>query len=212
MRQETFRLTSEHFGWIVSITILQSARLGGSTVGIALRETMTAIEQATTGSSTGRIGSEAVGSNRAVDGSMVGRSSACRVSTGTDTRKRGVARRARASGLVVEPDAVRTLSHHTADGSVTHARLAGGEHEALVRDVAERPGVVEAKDGLGDEVEDAVEDHLTERGDDVAAVGDTPGDRVEEPDEDEEGSCENEEDKDGRKEEREGEGYEPEPV
>jgi hypothetical protein len=43
-------------------------------------------------------------------------------------------------------------------------------------------------DGLGEDVEDTVEDHLRVGRDDVGTVTQTPGDGVEEPEEGEEGS------------------------
>ena len=42
--------------------------------------------------------------------------------------------------------------------------------------------VEKGEDGLGNKVEDSVEDHLACRGDDVGTVSKTPGDGVEGPD------------------------------
>jgi hypothetical protein len=48
-------------------------------------------------------------------------------------------------------------------GAVADAGLARAEHEALVRDPAERPGVVETEDGLGEDVEDCEKRELGAR-------------------------------------------------
>lgn len=50
-------------------------------------------------------------------------------------------------------------------------------------DVAVAPEEERTEDGLGHDVEDTVEDGLGVGGDDVAALAETPGDRVHEPEE-----------------------------
>lgn len=54
--------------------------------------------------------------------------------------------------------------------------LAGSETEACVVQARQSPAVVEAEDGLGQQVQHAVEDHLSGRSDDVASVSNAPGD------------------------------------
>lgn len=51
-------------------------------------------------------------------------------------------------------------------------------------DVTVTPEEKSTEDGLGHNIEHAVEDGFRVRGDDVAAFADTPGDRVEKPEED----------------------------
>ena len=63
------------------------------------------------------------------------------------------------------------------------ARVADVEAETGDVDVAVAPDEEGAEDGLGHDVEDAVEDSLGVGGDDVAALGQAPGDRVQEPQE-----------------------------
>lgn len=84
--------------------------------------------------------------------------------------------------IVVQQTAVVTHSR------VAHAGFARVEAEALIRDTTDGEDMIEAEDDLGENVENAVEDHLAKRGDDVATVGHTPCDRVEEPDAHEEDS------------------------
>jgi len=59
--------------------------------------------------------------------------------------------------------------------------FAGGEPETSVVEAGDGDNVDEAIDGLGEEVEDTVEDHLGGRSDEVTSISDTPGDRVKEP-------------------------------
>lgn len=66
-------------------------------------------------------------------------------------------------------------------GRSTVRVLARGETETGVVELGDGHDVDEAVDGLGEEIEDTVEDHLRGGGDDVSSIGDTPGDRVEEP-------------------------------
>lgn len=46
----------------------------------------------------------------------------------------------------------------------------------------------EEEDGLGENIEDTVEDHLRVGGNDISTIGETPGDGVEEPEEGEDAS------------------------
>ena len=61
------------------------------------------------------------------------------------------------------------------------------EAERLVVDGVEAPEEEEQEDGAGDDIEDAVPDHLARRGDDVRALRQGPADRVGEEHEGEEG-------------------------
>ena len=76
---------------------------------------------------------------------------------------------------------------------IVHDRGADTRNLIVVANVQAEPGGIDvavapeeegAEDGLGEDVEDAVEDGLGVRGDDVAALAETPGDRVQEPQED----------------------------
>lgn len=62
--------------------------------------------------------------------------------------------------------------------------VADVDAEAVGVDVAVTPEEEGTEDGLGQDVENAVEDGLGVGGDDVAALAQAPGDRVEEPEED----------------------------
>jgi hypothetical protein len=66
-------------------------------------------------------------------------------------------------------------------GELSGRQLKGGEVES-----GEHEEVEDGVDGLGEEIEDTVEDHLGIRRDDVGTVGETPSDGVEEPEEGEE--------------------------
>ena len=55
------------------------------------------------------------------------------------------------------------------------------ETEARGVNIAMTPEQKSAKDGLGEEVQNTVEDSLGVWGDDIAALADTPCDRVQQP-------------------------------
>lgn len=92
------------------------------------------------------------------------------------------------------PDAIPSAHHTVRAGGRSHARaysaisaMAIACVSVLARPQAERGHVDgaeveeegEEEDGAGDEVEDAVPDHLARRRDDVRALGARPADRVE---------------------------------
>lgn len=67
---------------------------------------------------------------------------------------------------------------------VTVARLSDAEPESTRVDGTVAPEQQEGEDGLGDDIQDAVEDGLGVRVDDIASLSNTPGNRVKEPDKD----------------------------
>jgi hypothetical protein len=171
-------------GGVWTLAPLHATLLSDRARRVAVREPVAAVERAAGGVARGRGRVADVGGEAAVVVRVVHRDVAVQVVAVVAAAERGVARRARAA-LLVRGDAGANGERARAEA---HARLAGREQEALVRDLAERVDVVRAEDRLGEEVEDAVEDHLLERRDDVAAVGDAPADGVEQPDDREEGS------------------------
>jgi len=68
------------------------------------------------------------------------------------------------------------------DQAGTLGELSALELEPGVVQLGNHVDVEKGEDGLGDKVEDSVEDHLAGRGDDVGTVSETPGDGVESPD------------------------------
>jgi len=72
------------------------------------------------------------------------------------------------------------------DQAGTLGELSALELEPGVVQLGNHVDVEKGEDGLGDKVEDSVEDHLAGRGDDVGTVSETPGDGVEGPDDGEE--------------------------
>jgi len=72
------------------------------------------------------------------------------------------------------------------DQTSTLGELSALELEPGVVQLGNHVDVEDGEDGLGDKVEDTVEDHLAGRGDDVGTVSETPGDGVEGPDDGEE--------------------------
>lgn len=79
------------------------------------------------------------------------------------------------------------LSVVVGDGSSRVGELARLELEGREVELGDGPKVIEDEDGLSEDIEDTVEDHLGIGVDDSTTVRKSPSDRVEEPEEGEDG-------------------------
>jgi hypothetical protein len=100
-------------------------------------------------------------------------------------------RRARANSRYASAGVAKALLASTSAvrAAVVVSRLARHQPESAVVDAAQAVQEEEQEDRAGQDVEDAVPDHLAADADDVGAFGAGPCDRVDEPDSGEEGGA-----------------------